>query len=324
MTAIQSMQSTSPSRPCSLILMFTLQNLKYAFVTLSMFAYAHHRHKTCTDHGWTPHLNHRLNPCAHQGTDRQGTTPLRFSTPRQAFSTPSHHQHLQEASAFQEPAPEYLSAPQASAGYSGRAEPPPESLQDLELPLGIARAQLHQTYIIAQTSQSIIIVDQHAAHERITQENLKEQMQSQSIERQLLLMPEVVELTSHEVECLLEHAEDLTQLGLVIEPFDKGGVIVREVPSILGKLNLKKILVDIAEELTTMNKQTILSEKYDRLIVTMSCHYSIRAGRNMVPEEMNALLRDMETVQLSGQCAHGRPTYLEFKLNDIERLFGRK
>ncbi len=191
-------------------------------------------------------------------------------------------------------------------------------------PLGAARAQVHGTYIVAQTGDGIVIVDQHAAHERLVYERLKRERASAGIARQLLLIPEVVDLDPLDADRVLAAAETLEGLGLVIEGFGPGAVLVREMPAALAGGGIKALVEDIADALTEWNSASPLEERLDAVLSRMSCHGSVRAGRRLKPEEMNALLREMEATPLSGQCNHGRPTYVELKLADIERLFGRR
>ncbi len=191
------------------------------------------------------------------------------------------------------------------------------------LPLGAARAQVHENYIIAQTDTGMVIVDQHAAHERLVYERLKAQAAERGIAAQALLIPEVVE--SSEADCALlgEHAGDLATLGLGIEPFGPGAIVVRETPAILGEVNAEALLRDIIDELHDGGASGLLGARIDAVLSRMACHGSVRSGRRMSGDEMNALLREMERTPLSGQCNHGRPTYVELQLTDIERLFGR-
>lgn len=195
-----------------------------------------------------------------------------------------------------------------------------------EAPLGAARAQLHGTYIVTQTQDGIVIVDQHAAHERLVYERLKRERASSGIARQLLLIPEVVDLDPVDADRVLAEASSLESLGLVVEPFGHGALLVREVPSALAGGPIKALVQDVADALAEWGQGAAnpLEERLDAVLSLMSCHGSIRAGRRMRPEEMNALLREMEATPLSGQCNHGRPTYVELKLTDIERLFGRR
>ena len=192
------------------------------------------------------------------------------------------------------------------------------------LPLGAARAQVHETYIIAQTQDGVVIVDQHAAHERLVYERLKEALATRDVPRQILLIPEVVEMPEEDAARLAERAEELEAAGLVLEAFGPGAVAVRETPALLGDMNIRGLVKDLADELAEWDTAEGLNGKLDHVAATMACHGSVRAGRRMRPEEMDALLRDMEATPLSGQCNHGRPTWVELKLSDIEKLFGRK
>lgn len=191
-------------------------------------------------------------------------------------------------------------------------------------PLGVARAQLHETYIIAQTADGLVIVDQHAAHERLVYERMKQALASQGVARQALLIPEVVELDQASAGRLLARAEELAELGLVIEPFGPGTVVVREQPAMLGQSDIQGLVRDLADELAELGEALSLKERLEDICGTMACHGSVRAGRRLSAVEMDALLRQMEATPHSGQCNHGRPTYVELKLADIERLFGRR
>jgi DNA mismatch repair protein MutL len=191
-------------------------------------------------------------------------------------------------------------------------------------PLGVARAQLHETYIVAQTDQGVVIVDQHAAHERLLHERLKDQLQADGVKRQALLLPEVVEIGEDGARRLVARAGELSEMGLVLEPFGLGAVVVRETPAVLGEIDVQGLVRDLADELGEMGEHLSLKEKVEEVCGTLACHTSVRAGRRLTVEEMNALLRQMEATPHSGQCNHGRPTYVELKLADIERLFGRR
>jgi len=191
-------------------------------------------------------------------------------------------------------------------------------------PLGAARAQLHRTYVVAQTADGIVIVDQHAAHERLVYESMKQQLAENGVARQLLLLPEVVELGEAAAERLVARADELAELGLVVEPFGQGAVVAREVPALLGTLDVAALLQDLADELAALDEALALRDRLETVCGTMACHGSVRAGRELNQEEMNALLRKMEATPHSGQCNHGRPTYVELKLADIEKLFGRR
>lgn len=191
-------------------------------------------------------------------------------------------------------------------------------------PLGAARAQLHETYIVAQTGDGIVIVDQHAAHERLTYERMKKQMEEGGIARQPLLVPEVVDLDPAEVERVAARAAELAELGLVVEAFGPDAVLVRETPAMLGQMDVKGLVRDLADDLAETGAAHSLKERLEEVAATLACHTSVRAGRRLNAEEMNALLREMERTPHSGQCNHGRPTYVELKLADIEKLFGRR
>lgn len=191
-------------------------------------------------------------------------------------------------------------------------------------PLGAAKAQVHENYIIAQTADSLIIVDQHAAHERLVYEALKQAIHSRPLPSQGLLIPEIVDLPEEDVDRLVAHAEFLARLGLHLERFGPGAVIVRETPAMLGKVDVPALIRDLADEVAEANSVNLLRERIDHIAATMACHGSVRSGRRLRVEEMNALLRQMEATPGSGTCNHGRPTYIELKLPDIERLFGRR
>jgi len=211
-------------------------------------------------------------------------------------------------------------APAADA-RADLAEAPPELA---EHPLGAARAQLHENYIVAQTRDGLVIVDQHAAHERIVYERLKAELARSGVARQILLIPEIVELDEADVERILARGAELARYGLAIEPFGPGAVAVTETPALLGEIDAGALLRDLCEHLAEWDATLPLERSLMHVAATMACHSSVRAGRRLKPEEMNALLREMETTPNSGQCNHGRPTYVELKLADIERLFGRK
>ncbi|MCG5242223.1 DNA mismatch repair endonuclease MutL [Azospirillum doebereinerae] len=216
------------------------------------------------------------------------------------------------------------------SGFAPAARPPeyrpaPANAPPLDShPLGAARAQLHTTYIVAQTTEGIVIVDQHAAHERLVYERMKTALLEGGVKRQSLLIPELVELDEPSANRLLGRAEELAELGLVLEGFGPGCVMVRETPALLGQSDVKNLIRDLAEELVELGDTLSLKERLEEVCGTMACHGSVRSGRVLGIEEMNALLRQMEATPHSGQCNHGRPTYVELKLADIERLFGRR
>lgn len=193
-----------------------------------------------------------------------------------------------------------------------------------DMPLGVARAQLHETYVVAQTQDGMVIVDQHAAHERLVYERMKKMLAETGVAKQALLVPEIVDLDATEAERVLSRADELAELGLVVEGFGANSIVVREVPALLGKLDVQGLIRDLADELSEYDATLSLKEKLEEVVGTMACHGSVRSGRRLTGEEMNALLREMEATPHSGQCNHGRPTYVELKLADIERLFGRR
>jgi DNA mismatch repair protein MutL len=220
---------------------------------------------------------------------------------------------MTEVSARAEPAPP-----------PGMGEPDAPAFDPIDHPLGAARAQVHETYIVAQTRDGVVIVDQHAAHERLVYERMKAELAEGGVARQALLLPEVVELDQAEAERVAARAEELAALGLVLEPFGQGAVLVREVPALLGQTDVAGLVRDIADDLAENGAALALKERLEDVCSTMACHGSVRAGRRLTAPEMNALLRQMEATPHSGQCNHGRPTYVELKLTDIERLFGRR
>ncbi|MBM09923.1 MAG: DNA mismatch repair endonuclease MutL [Magnetovibrio sp.] len=191
-------------------------------------------------------------------------------------------------------------------------------------PLGAACAQLHSTYVVAQTADGIVIVDQHAAHERLVQERIKLALKETGVARQALLIPEVVELDERDADRILARADELAEMGLIVEAFGDGAVVVRETPALLGEANVQGLIKDLVDDLADLDDTLALSDRIGDVCATMACHGSVRAGRQLNADEMNALLRQMEITPLAGQCSHGRPTYIELKLNDIEKLFGRR
>jgi DNA mismatch repair protein MutL len=226
----------------------------------------------------------------------------RFFTPENGFDAP-------------------LAAPDARGG-NGLIASNDQNLGDY--PLGVARAQLHETYIVSQTADGIVIVDQHAAHERLVHERIKKSLETGGVKRQGLLIPEVVELEETSAEQLNRRHEELLELGLAIEAFGSGAVMVREVPALLGNCDVQGLVRDLADGLAESDETLALKDRLGDVTAKMACHSSVRAGRRLNATEMNALLREMEATPHSGQCSHGRPTYVELKLIDIEKLFGRR
>ncbi|MEP5088916.1 MAG: DNA mismatch repair endonuclease MutL, partial [Paracoccaceae bacterium] len=222
------------------------------------------------------------------------------------------------APVFQEAAPVFGRVDVQSDDVASTTEPHPD-----DYPLGAARGQVHENYIIAQTSTGMVIVDQHAAHERLVYEKLKRQMAENGVAAQALLIPEIVELSNADCVRLTDAADELNKFGLTIEPFGGGAIAIRETPAILGEVNARALVLDILDELADQGESNAVPARIEAILSRVACHGSIRSGRRMRAEEMNALLREMEATPHSGQCNHGRPTYVELKLSDIERLFGR-
>ena len=229
-----------------------------------------------------------------------------------------------------------MDRPRNAPGYSGLAEtaamfdPQPSAriedapqLEAQHRPLGAARAQLHENYILSQTEDGLVIVDAHAAHERLIYEKLKAQMAKSGVCSQALLIPEVISLSNGDMALLLEQNETLAQMGLSIEPFGQGAVAVQSVPALLGHVDVQRLVLDIVDELSDGGTQQSLQAQLDAILSRVACHGSVRTGRRMQAEEMNGLLREMEATPHSGQCNHGRPTYVSLAMTDIEKLFGR-
>ena len=247
-------------------------------------------------------------------------SPARPHDPRRAFAPLSAGGFAEAAqAAFDVGSP----AADLRAGFA-EAEPSAAADELLDHPLGAARAQVHETYIVAQTRDGLVIVDQHAAHERIVYERLKAALDKTGVARQILLIPEIVELDEADVARLLARAGELARYGLVLEAFGPGAVALRETPALLGEIDGGGLIRDLAEHMGEWDETLPLERRLMAVASSMACHGSVRAGRRLKPEEMNALLREMEATPNSGQCNHGRPTYVELKLADIERLFGRR
>ncbi|KUJ73643.1 DNA mismatch repair protein MutL [Ruegeria marisrubri] len=277
-------------------------------------------------------LRHALAEAGHRASTTVANATLGAMRPEPAPTAPARVYQMDRPSpaaramAYQAQAPGFADLANA---YSGSvvepvAEPaPPDQTPPEHLPLGAARGQVHENYIIAQTADGMVIVDQHAAHERLVYEKLKTQMAENGVAAQALLIPEIVELSEGDCARLLAVADDLSRLGLTIEPFGGGAVAVRETPAILGEVNARAMILDILDELADQGESQTVQARIEAILSRVACHGSVRSGRRMRAEEMNALLREMEATPHSGQCNHGRPTYVELKLSDIERLFGR-
>jgi DNA mismatch repair protein MutL len=242
-------------------------------------------------------------------------TAMSFATSRAfrpGFNPPTDDLYQKVQSTFE------MNMPPQGFAEAAASEP------NYHFPLGAARAQIHGTYIVSQTADGFILVDQHAAHERLVYERLKRERSGQGVVTQPLLVPQVVEMDVGSVAAISAVQDLLVSAGLKIEPFGEGAILVREVPAALSTANISAILKDLADDVKELDAFSTIDERVNQVMGTMACHYSVRAGRILRPEEMNALLREMEVTPNSGQCNHGRPTFIELKLSDIERLFGRK
>lgn len=276
-------------------------------------------------------LRHALAEAGHRASTTVAGATLGAMRPEAPQSQPRIYQmdrpsFAAKQTAYQAQAPGFADMQSTYSGRVVEAEDRPHAPDETpreNLPLGAARGQVHENYIIAQTEDGIVIVDQHAAHERLVYEKLKTQMAQNGVSAQALLIPDVVEMSEGDSARLLDIAGDLTRMGLTIEPFGNGAVVVRETPAILGEVNADALLRDILDELDDQGEARAVQDRIEAILSRVACHGSIRSGRQMRAEEMNALLREMEATPYSGQCNHGRPTYVELKLSDIERLFGR-
>lgn len=267
-------------------------------------------------------LRHALAGAGHRSATTTGAGLLGAARPERPVAPAGHHVG----------GPGFAEALLGTGAWSGRVESPAPCAENdtgrdaaqpqAQLPLGVARGQLHETYVIAQTADGMVIVDQHAAHERLVYERLKAAWGCRRVPSQMLLLPEIVDLDAEACARLSDAASGLAELGLVVEPFGGNALCLRETPAILGEVDGRELLADIADELAEGGLP--LEGRIDAVLSRMACHGSVRAGRRMSGPEMDALLREIEAVPLSGQCNHGRPTHVELKLADIERLFGRR
>ena len=288
-------------------------------------------------------LKHALDAAGHRASTSVGTAALGAFRPVGGPSLPFRSQGsfvsprlAEDARAFQSPFPSQYPGQNPGQAIldnlsmmpSARAEmltgDAAQMAPSAQWPLGVARGQLHETYIVAQTEDGIVIVDQHAAHERLVYEQMKDALAQNGITRQALLIPEVVELDEADARRIADHAAELAEFGLVVEPFGGNAVVVRETPALLGEVDAGALIRDLADDLAEHGEALVLKDRLADISSTMACHGSVRAGRRLNGDEMNALLRQMEATPNSGQCNHGRPTYVELKLADIERLFGRR
>ena len=265
----------------------------------------------------------------------QSASDYRPAAPRQEWSPQTAHAaqrplHLDTAPAYRPTQTGFGEALQAGISQfiapsaDSRAAEIEAPAELLRAPLGAARAQIHANYIVAQTEDSLVIVDQHAAHERLVYEALKTALEAKPMAAQMLLIPEIVDLPEEDAERVTAHAQTLERFGLSVERFGPGAVAVRETPAMLGEMDVQQLIRDLADEIAEHDTANGLKDMLNHVAATMACHGSVRSGRRMKGEEMNALLRQMEATPGSGTCNHGRPTYIELKLSDIERLFGRR
>lgn len=253
---------------------------------------------------------------------RQDWTPAGSPSRPSAFS-PS------PAPAFAEAAQSVFGAVALPSARPVEAPPAPQAQEadpaegGPSFPLGAARAQVHENYIIAQTEDGMVIVDQHAAHERLVFEDMRRALRDRDVPAQALLIPEIADLPEEDCDRLMAHAADLRRLGLAYERFGPGAILIRETPAMLGEVDAVGLIRELADEIAEWDTSATLHSRLEHVAATMACHGSVRSGRRLRVEEMNALLRQMEATPGSGQCNHGRPTYIRLKLADIERLFGR-
>ena len=273
-------------------------------------------------------LRHALAEAGHRATTTSAAAALGAARPgglpSSRWGGPGGGQGaLADAAAFQSPGGLSEAPAQPFAAPAARVDLAPSPDAGLH-PLGAARAQIHETYVVAETADGIVLVDQHAAHERLVFERIKAGLAGSGVAAQILLVPEIVELPGDGASVLAARAAELAELGLAIEPFGDGAVLVREVPAMLHRLDMQGLVRDLADDLAALDDAASLKDRLGEVCATMACHSSIRAGRVLNGDEMNALLREMEVTPHAGQCSHGRPTYVELKLADIERLFGRR
>ena len=272
-------------------------------------------------------LRHALAEAGHRASTSTASSALRALNAGSSagFNFPGRAQSL--AKGFGEEVSSYQAGFAELGHPQARAENPAQDMTAADLaayPLGVARGQLHETYVVAQTADGIVIVDQHAAHERLVYERMKKALAQNGVARQMLLIPAVVEVEESAAGALGARIDELAELGLVVERFGAGAIVVREVPALLGDADIDGLIRDLADELAAYGAAMRLKDKLGEICGTIACHGSVRAGRRLNLTEMNALLREMEVTPHAGQCNHGRPTYVELKLADVERLFGRR
>ncbi len=269
-------------------------------------------------------LRAALGQAGHRASSSGGTQALgAFRTPH--YSPPPQMQAPQTRLDIGAPSAPPQAESLESYAPSFHPQHPQTAIEETaDYPLGTARAQLHETYIIAQTQDGLVIIDQHAAHERLVYEQMKKAIEKQGINRQVLLLPEPVTLEEGQYDAINTRLQELAELGFIVESFGDNKMLVREIPALLGEVDSTALLLALADEIMALGESLHLREKLEEISGTCACHMSVRAGRRLRGEEMNALLREMEQTPYAGQCNHGRPTYIELKLKDIEKLFGRR
>ncbi|MGB0793532.1 MAG: DNA mismatch repair endonuclease MutL [Candidatus Puniceispirillaceae bacterium] len=279
--------------------------------------------KTSTDEGTTNALR-QFSTHTHQTSKSSSEDAFRFQAQQPSASNYQTPQYQGRLSSFLDNSPPQARVTQADQPVSMPDDDAGQISDDSRFPLGAAKAQINETYIVAETGSSLVLVDQHAAHERIVMETMKTALQDGTVASQALLLPEIIELPGDQYEAILGHADQLATMGLFVESFGEGAIMVRQTPALLGQVNAEALVRDVAEELVQIGVSTALEQKISHVLATISCHGSIRAGRRLGVDEMNALLRQMEQTPGSGQCNHGRPTFITLSHDDLEKLFERR
>ena len=279
--------------------------------------------KTSTDEGTTNALR-QFSTHTHQTSKSSSEDAFRFQAQQPSASNYQTPQYQGRLSSFLDNSPPQARVTQADQPVSMPDDDAGQISDDSRFPLGAAKAQINETYIVAETGSSLVLVDQHAAHERIVMETMKTALQDGTVASQALLLPEIIELPGDQYEAILGHADQLATMGLFVESFGEGAIMVRQTPALLGQVNAEALVRDVAEELVQIGVSTALEQKIAHVLATISCHGSIRAGRRLGVDEMNALLRQMEQTPGSGQCNHGRPTFITLSHDDLEKLFERR
>ncbi len=279
--------------------------------------------KTSTDEGTTNALR-QFSTHTHQTSKSSSEDAFRFQAQQPSASNYQTPQYQGRLTSFLDNSPPQARVTQADQPVSMPDDDASQISDNSRFPLGAAKAQINETYIVAETGSSLVLVDQHAAHERIVMETMKTALQDGTVASQALLLPEIIELPGDQYEAILGHADQLATMGLFVESFGEGAIMVRQTPALLGQVNAEALVRDVAEELVQIGVSTALEQKIAHVLATISCHGSIRAGRRLGVDEMNALLRQMEQTPGSGQCNHGRPTFITLSHDDLEKLFERR